>query len=294
MHSQRPQLAAVLQLRSRLVRASPSTKRALVIAAWSIIAVGVLLALRKSPVLPSHYNWAYIAVLIAASAPLSLSCNAAGLIETAHILAKDYKFPSALLVVTTGTIANQLPIPASFAMRVGAMRATGAGLFESFDATVSVSLIWLGSATCAASIAGYLLGANNTAVLLLLAAFSAYLYGIWRLGKHSRHRFAKIALLGVALSLIEAARLFVGFRAIGIHASFIECILLSAAGALAITVVPGGLGIREFGAAALAAFTTVTPAQALIAATLSRIAGLLSAGILLVFLQITRKDATRT
>jgi uncharacterized membrane protein YbhN (UPF0104 family) len=254
----------------------------------------VIYSVRENPGILEQIRWIPIVIVIGALAPLTLLCNALGLRASAQLVKKSKELRSALNVSTSATIANQLPLPAAFMMRVAAIKSTDTSLAESIKATLFVSLIWLACTLFAAAVAGYALGATAIAIILALPAIIALVYANHRLKQKPGRLFGKIALLGMALSAVDTFRVYACFCAMGIDVGLLECLYLTASSAFAnaATFIPGGVGIREYLAAGLATATDIPPSQALLAATMNRITGLISAGIVLLLLDLNRDSAS--
>ncbi|MBW2543205.1 MAG: flippase-like domain-containing protein [Deltaproteobacteria bacterium] len=254
----------------------------------------MIYSVRENPGILEQIRWIPIVIVIGALAPLTLLCNALGLRASAQLVKKSKELRSALNVSTSATIANQLPLPAAFMMRVAAIKSTDTSLAESIKATLFVSLIWLACTLFAAAVAGYALGATAIAIILALPAIIALVYANHRLKQKPGRLFGKIALLGMALSAVDTFRVYACFCAMGIDVGLLECLYLTASSAFAnaATFIPGGVGIREYLAAGLATATDIPPSQALLAATMNRITGLISAGIVLLLLDLNRDSAS--
>jgi hypothetical protein len=272
----------------------PRIRYLILAVAWLAVTAGVIYSVRENPAILEHVRWMPIMIIIGALAPLTLLCNALGLRASAQLVGQNKELGTALKISTSATIANQLPLPAAFMMRVAALRSTSTSLAESIKATFFVSLMWMACALFAAAAAGYALGATAIATILALPAIIALIYGNHRLKRKPGKLFGKIVLLGIALSAIDTVRVYACFGAMGINVDLLECLYLTASSAFAnaATFIPGGVGIREYLAAGLATATDIPPSQALIAVTMNRVTGLLSAGILLFLLDINRDSAT--
>lgn len=264
------------------------TRQVFLLLAWLSIGIGIYWALKRNPGLLTKSSWDLVIPLIVLFAPLTFVCNATAITHGASLLGRAHPFVKAIKASIAGTLANQLPLPASFMIRVGALRSTGATLGDSVYATVVVSVAWFAGAFVLAATSAWLLGAVWVAAIGYGLALVAATMSILPARRLRRRILPSIFGLGMGVAFLDAVRLYICFAAIGIEASVLECLLLSAANALAnvIAVIPGGVGIREFGTAALATLTGIDPASALVAATVNRIAGLLSAGLLLGVLQL--------
>lgn len=268
-----------------------TTKNIILVLAWSSVALGVLYSLNKNPEILSNLDWSQIILVIAILTPMTMACNALGFMQSANLVNQNQGFIPALQITTTGTLANQLPIPAAFIMRVNALRSAGAGILESIHATITISIIWVGCALLISAIAAYALGAHPVFFMLFGLGMAACLYGSFRFRGRVRAHLMPVVAVGIIISLLDTLRLYVSFKAIGFSPGITECFLLTAASAVSniVTFIPGGIGIREYSAAGLSTFTNIPPAYALLATTVNRLTGLIGAACLL-FILFLRKS----
>lgn len=268
------------------VRQSKLMRKVFLAVAWISVAVGVIYSLIKQPDILTNIVWYQVVLIIVVFTPLSLICNALGFIQSGKIVNQTQRFDTALNVTTSGTLANQLPVPAAFIMRVSALRLSGAGMAESIHATITISVIWIGCNFLISAVAAYSLQATSVFILLVGIGLVACLYGIVRFWSKPGNLFIAVFTTGSLLSFLDALRLYASFKALGITPLITECFFLTAASAVSniATFVPGGIGIREYGAAALSTLTDIPPTYTILAVTINRLAGLIGAALLLLYI----------
>lgn len=261
--------------------------------AWISVAVGVIYSLVKQPEMLTNIVWYHVVLIIVFFTPLSLICNAFGFIQSGKIVNQKQRLDTALNVTTSGTLANQLPVPAAFIMRVSALRLSGAGMVESIHATITISVIWVGCNFLISAIAAYKLHAISVFILLVSIGLVACVYGIVRFWGKSGNLFIAVFATGCLLSFLDALRLYASFKALGVTPTIAECFFLTAASAVSniATFVPGGIGVREYGAAALSTLTDIPPTYTILAVTINRLAGLIGAALLLLYLSFRKSDS---
>jgi len=106
-----------------------------------------------------------------------------------------------------------------------------------------------------------------------LAQFARRLMDAWAALGSNRGLIGQILALRVAFLLVNAARLYVGFRAIGVNVPYAGVIIASLLADLSmlVAITPAGLGLREAVVAFTAHLLGTDPAAALSAAVLDRI-----------------------
>jgi hypothetical protein len=100
-----------------------------------------------------------------------------------------------------------------------------------------------------------------------------------------------LVLVRIGLIVLDAARTFFAFEAIGAYANFGQTSVLTVSTVLAaaVAIVPSGLGLREGLAAFMAPFVNLQPAATFLATSLSRIIGLAVVTVLTLLLTLRRK-----
>lgn len=215
------------------------------------------------------FNWAAILgamVISLTSAPLvaweyRLSLRLAGY---------DTDSRTSLLVSIYGTVANILPLPGGFAVKLKAMTEGGVTVRRAAGSQLLAGLIWLGLSALALSIA---LPDARLPVLALAAAL-----GLVALGLHLSARFAHrpaVILIGVeTLFLVSSAlRFYLILVGLGLSATLSQTIGLAASGPLAsaIGLVPGALGLFEGITAGISVLVGLSAGAGFLAAAFLRV-----------------------
>lgn len=184
----------------------------------------------------------------------------------------------ALLTTIVGSVANLLPIPGTAAVRVGDLVSREGSAGRAVGSTLAAGLLWIAWALLLAgaallireqSLAGSLFAGLGIALLAVSAVMvrnPALLVTWLTLG----------SLVEIATILVGSLRLWLAFDALGLTAPLIGVLVLVAANAISSTIgiVPGGLGLREAVAAALAPLVDIDPAAAVLTVALTRVIGL--------------------
>lgn len=245
--------------------------------AVSFFAGGIILSLRAQPDLLSSANSCFLVFLI----PLNLLSILLGAFETRQIartLGTRISIVEGGRLTVLGSVANMLPVPGAMIVRVAGFRAAGIPLRAATEATVLAGIIWLGLSLVAAG--AYLVTpAPVWGLAFLYSGPVLILLGGSGLARSGAHPLEIVRLLFIRALMIIVAALSLGLSlaAIGEGASIGTSLVLASSGpiASAVGLAPGGFGLREGVAAALAAAMSLPASAGFLAASLCRIAEML-------------------
>lgn len=205
----------------------------------------------------------------------------------------EVSFVDALRTSITATAANLLPLPGGAIVRVAELTRSGSSPLMAAGITAAMGMIWIGTAGFAAAIA--LLFVNNPVAAGLFAlggaGFLALGWPAFRGGRGGSALFRATVLVELASVAVDAARLWLVFRGIGITLSPAEPTVISLSNVLAsaVGIFPGGLGLREALAAALAPLVSVDSGLAFMTTAINRFVAIIVQAPLLLGLVARRR-----
>jgi uncharacterized membrane protein YbhN (UPF0104 family) len=296
-------LAALIERLDRLrVGAATPRRRNLVLAASGVaLVVGAIIALQHRPDVPTDPRPWLLALSVLVAAPLQVALNGAELLVMARIGRHRMPTAEAARVTVLSSAANLLPIPGAALVRARALQRLGATGRHAVSVTVVVALGWIAASS---AVAGALLLATDPGPpgLVFFAVGAGGLGATWALlGRFPARRgpaFLALAGVEVATILVAGLRLCLAINGMGYSVGLAEGAALALAAPLAsiVGLVPGGVGLREAIAAALAPLVGVTAAVALLGTIVDRVLGALVQVILGVVLLVApglrgREDA---
>jgi hypothetical protein len=220
-----------------------------------------------------------LAVLVLVTTPATLVLNALEYRFMASTLDHRVGMRSALRVSLVASVANYLPAPGGVAVRTAALRRRGSTIRSAFSVNVIAGLVWAGLTGIVAG------GALLIAAELRTRALGATLIGLGlvvtglvlmrRRGPGWGPSAIGLVAIELATVVVSGVRLWVAFAAIGQTASIGAAVAMSSSTVLAalVGVFPAGLGLRELLAGGIAATVDVTPAAAVAATAVDRLAG---------------------
>jgi hypothetical protein len=204
----------------------------------------------------------------------------------------EVPFVDALRTSVTATAANLLPLPGGVVVRVSELTRSGTPPLVATGLTVAMGVTWIGTAALASSVA--LVFASNPipAALFAIGGASALALGMlgFRRAPNAMRLFGATLLVELASVIVDSARLWLVFRSVGATYSLAEPTVISLSNVLASAagIFPGGLGLREVLAAALAPLVLVRPGLAFLTTAINRLVAIVIQGPLLAFL-VTRR-----
>ncbi|MEM8742995.1 MAG: hypothetical protein AAGE13_16080, partial [Pseudomonadota bacterium] len=179
-------------------------------------------------------------------------------------------------------VAELLPLPGGAAVRGAALIEAGARPGAAAWMVLASAVLMLGLTVALAAFALALLG-EPLGWAGLLAGLLVTALALWHIAARVGARWlpALVAVRGATLAL-TSLRLMAAFAALGQEASLLQALLYALAPALGATVaiVPGGFGVNEAVAAALASMIAASPAAAFLAVALNRALGLTAGAVL--------------
>lgn len=225
-----------------------------------------------------------LVVLAVVVVPLATVANGLEYAVAARIGGHRVAMGEALEISVLSSAANLLPLPGAALVRVRAMRRRGSSYRQALAVTVVVGGAWLATSLV---LAGALLAlrrgaTEGVAVAAVLGAgvlgLGAIAVGVGRLAPPGEARPLVAGLLGaeVLAVVVAAARFLLVLRALGLDVAVEQAVALTVAGvvASALGFVPGGLGLREALAGAIAGLVGLPVATGVLAAAVDRLVGL--------------------
>ena len=225
-----------------------------------------------------------LVVLAVVVVPLATVANGLEYAVAARIGGHRVAVGEALEISVLSSAANLLPLPGAALVRVRAMRRRGSSYRRALSVTVLVGGAWLSTSLV---LAGALLAARGggTDGVVPAAALGAGVVGIVatavvvrRLGPAGEATSLVAGLVGaeVLAVVVAATRFLLVLRALGLDVAVEQAVALTVAGvvASALGFVPGGLGLREALAGAIAGLVGLTVATGVLAAAVDRLVGL--------------------
>lgn len=266
-------------------RTTPRTPIALWVAAGVFVAVS-LFAVMTFPYDAGDIRWTLL-VWTALLVPATAALNGLEFYLSAKIRSLEVTLAQSVRIGLYGSAANNLPIPGSAVVRIGALKRMGSTLRQAGFVTVTIGIIWLASA---ASLAGILVwseqpgGAGLT--LTLVGVGLGVFAGIYLI-RSSESIHAEVIVVGIvlveaALVITTALRFFIALSALGVDATAGQSAILalSVVVAAALGIAPGGLGVRELVAGFLAPLISIEVSIGVAATVLDRTVALIGFAVL--------------
>ena len=267
-----------LTRRAHRVAERPGLKRAVWIGAILLLAGGLVAALSSADIDPAEIDWRPLAWLIATAIPASLLLGTLETMLAAGAVGRRFPPRRALTITLFASAANMLPVPGAAGVRVMSLNGAGASMRHAGATTLGFAVIWLGVAlSFSASFAiarSPLIASGGLAVgLAITGAGLAMFHGF------SPNPLVGLKVMALKLVMILLTLLRVGLclAAIGVASDLPALSVLAVSGIVgsAVAIVPGGLGVREAMAAALAPLGGLPADAVFIAIAIDRAATLL-------------------
>lgn len=273
----------LLAVRSRVL--TPMSRRAqatLLMLAAGAFTIGLLVSWRSLELSLSEIRWPSIAVVFLVLTPATVLVNAWELRVSARACGTSIGRDRSVRVVILATAANFLPLPGAALVRARALAVEGARLGQVTMVTGGAALLWVGVSASVAATPLIFTGRAVSASLFFVGAVGAAVLGVGAVVQAGRAADVgsgpTMVLVAVQFVLvtIQVTRLAMVFHAIGAPQPAIAAVVLSVSAALAASagVFPGGLGLAEGIAAALAPLVAVGPALAFTATAINRVIGM--------------------
>ncbi|MEM7665730.1 MAG: hypothetical protein AAF250_07710 [Pseudomonadota bacterium] len=273
-------MSRLLGLASAMKQAVRRYRGFIVALAAVLFVVGLAFSIDRLELALSDIDPFYIAISALIIIPVAFLYGALNLTVMARGAGIAIPFAKAFKVSCVAQFAEFLPIPGGALVRGGAMMQHGSGALSATTHVVVNALLWV---ACAAFAAAFALGWNEPVSVAIGVAgiFGVVTCTAWLAAR------AGIAIAIVALAMrmaglvIAGARIFAGFLAIGVAVKYLDLYPFVFAAILgsAAAIAPGGLGISEAVAAAIATLSTVPPEAAFVAVALNRLIGFGVSGV---------------
>lgn len=252
----------------------PAVKRTLLALAAAFLVAGLVVSLRQYPDILINLRWGPILLLALVAVPFNILVNATEFVLIADMTNRKIPFWSATETTVLVTVANMLPIPSGAIVRVVALKAAGAGYGKGTVATLLAALVWLAVSLVYAGI-WVALWAPEALGLSFVAAGSVLLAACVLIVRQQRFAVSasvRVVLVRLALVALDGFRIYLCFLALNIDATFVQASAFSVASAAgsAVSLIPGGLGVREGIMAALAPVMGLAAAIGFLASALNR------------------------
>lgn len=275
----------VLALRERFTgagRRSPKVDRLLLAGAGVLFVGSTVLAIRGLPHVHSKVRWHLLVLTGLLGVPAAALVNAAEYAAAGRALGHRIRAVHAARVSVVATAANLLPIPGALMVRARALRVLGSNYRKSLGVLGAIGVIWLGMTGL---LAGAVVLVDGERLGLGLAfvgggvVAGAGAFVLLRLSIEPSkvvHWFVRFGVIEIASVLVFALRFDLVLNGLGYHTAWSQTITLTiaSAAASAVGILPGGLGLREILAGALAPLVGLKSAVALFAVSVDRIIGL--------------------
>lgn len=267
----RPQLRAYGSPRWR--RAAYATAVVLFVGtAWAGFAS---LPAHRGPIEPLFFI-----VVAGVLAPATTIVNAAEYAGAARFVGVRVRPVDALRVAVMSTAANILPVPGAVLVRAAALRAAGTGSVPAARSVLAASTLWV-AATGAILGMLVLASAERLALGALLIVGAAALVAVAHRMAGAQHRpdgietTARLLAVESAATALGAARLWCCARGLGFEVGAGDAVVLASASVLAAAIgfAPGGLGVREALAGAIAPLVGVPAAVGASSSVVDRVLG---------------------
>lgn len=267
---------------------SLATKRIVGVILTCALISAIVWVIERERLTLSDIRLAPLIILASLASPVGLIFNAWTLTTIAQREGLVMPKLFAIKVTIASTAANFLPIPGGLLTRIGALVYCGMNKTSAVSAITLVSILRLiASAFCTGiglmSFAYFYLGIG-----LALTSLLALLILI-QLNNSRRTRLTQLLVCQqFSLAGIEAVRMIAALWSVGAASQYAAGFVMSGSGVAGaiIGVAPAGIGIREAAATGLGFLADIEPGVALIAATMSRVVGLVAIMITSIFFLI--------
>lgn len=255
----------------------PRARAWLTLAAAAVFLVLTAVSVRAVGGLRPRFDYLSVAALLTLGLQLA---NAAEYRVLGIILRQRVGWREALEITTLATAANLLPVPGGALLKVREMGGRAGSFSRTAIATAFIGVLWLAIAMGVGGIGFLIIGRSiPTIAFFSVAALLLILSGFLQhsVGTASPQALGILVLIETVLCIVAALRLFLVMIGIGLHISVPVAMVFAASGPIAyvIGIVPGGLGIQELLAAALAPIVDMRPETGAIGIAADRLLGYL-------------------
>lgn len=253
-------------------------RRRLLIAAGALVAAGTVWSLARVDVDLARVSVMPLLAVAAIVVPLVVLTNAAEFGYSGRLLGTMYSFRESVPIALAATAANYLPLPGGPLVRVGALHGSGHSMKESVLATATTGFAWIAVGGLAIGLVGLLYNAAVAGLSLAIGFCGGVVFALLCRSKNLDGRVGLVlrilAIEGVTVGL-AGLRLYLVMIGLGLPVAFSGAFVVAGSGILASIVgfAPGGLGVTEIGAAAIATAVGIAPEAAFLAAVVDRAIG---------------------
>ena len=254
--------------------------RVLYLVAAAAFVVAAIVGWIALPDLDQDPRWWLIGVGLVLAAPLTAVVNGAEYAVTARLVGYRVRPAEATRIAVLASAANLLPLPGAVAVRAQALRRRGATTTRAVWATAIAGAVWVGVALGAAGALqlggdhrSTALAATVTGIVVVVASGVA----AWALTRSlPLGPVLALVMVEVASVAVGAGRYLLVLLALGFDVDARQAIALAVAGILAslVGILPGGLGVRELLAGAIAPLVGLAAAVGVIGSAVDRLIGL--------------------
>lgn len=268
-------------------RRKPTSPWLLVVALLLFIGTGVL-AFRDLPSIDAPPRWWLLVVAGGLGVPGIALLNSLEYRLMGKLVEHRVGGWDAMRVTVVASAANLLPIPGAAVVRMEGLRRSGARVRHALNATVVIGLGWVGTTAVVVGVVQAV--ARPWFALAFGASGLVLLAGAFTLVARARGVVDATRALSLLVSIETGFALTAGFKLwLTAHALHLSCspaqaISLTAAAVLAAAagLLPGGLGLREALAAALAPAVGMPAAVGLVITAIDRVVSLVALALLAV------------
>lgn len=242
--------------------------------AATLFAVGFAVSVSQLELALADISWFFICLSAVLFIPVAFFYGAINFMIMARGAGVEVTFASAFKTSCVAQFAEFLPVPGGAIVRGGALMRQGSGAASAAAHVTVNAILWV---ACAGAATAFSLGWKEPiSIAIGLAGITGIAACTVWLSVKAGVGLAIVALAMRVVGLfIAGARILAGFLAIGVVIELTDLypfVFASILGSAA-SIAPGGLGISEAVAAALATLTTIPPEAAFVAVALNRIIG---------------------
>jgi uncharacterized membrane protein YbhN (UPF0104 family) len=258
----------------------------MLVVALALFIGGGYLAFRALPPIEGPIEWWMLVVSGLIGVPAIAAVNSIEYRVMGNMVGHKVGGWNAMRVTIVASAANLLPIPGAAVVRMEGLRRGGVKLSHSFNATVVVGLVWLG--TTGVVVGAVQVGARPGLGLAFLGSGIVLLAAGWSLvarplgAQRATRELGRLCVVETTFVFLQGSKLFLTAHALHFSCSPAQAITLTAAGVVAAAagLLPGGLGLREALAALLAPAIGMPAAVGLVITAVDRVVSLIALALL--------------
>jgi uncharacterized membrane protein YbhN (UPF0104 family) len=258
----------------------------------ALFIVATMIGILALPDFDREISWIPLVVAGAVGGPLLAAFNGLEYAMTARALGHAVAPVDAMRVAVVARAANFLPIPGSVLVRSKALRDEGSTYREAFGVTAGAGVMWAAAGTLLAGIALALDGAWVAAIFLAIAAVALPLS--YRLLERGATRATAIRRAGFLFAIesgmiiVNAGRLYLIMLGLDLGGQVSAAFALTLSGIIssAVGFFPGGLGLREVAAGAIAPLVDLPAAAGVVAVAVNSVISLPAVALLALVLAL--------